>query len=359
MRSVAGVGRAPPAALGRIETAAPSRTVTAVRNFWYPVAHSSQVGKDTLMPFDLFDRSWCLFRNEAGLPAVVLDECAHRACPLSLGKNVGGRVQCPYHGWEFNASGVCEKMPSCAFLKGVAVPAMPAVEQDGLIWAWAGDSVPALQLPRFAPPPGFRLVAEVTLEVEAQWGAMLEGLLDIAQRPELRLQQRAAAAAAASGGPLAELGSEAEECASDDGVECLDPWTPGREVAQALAKALRSGGWDHEVLDASFEPPCAVLTSSTLVGAHPKTPHRCCRAALSDPCPRAPQDQCSDACSSCMLSCRAALAAAASSSASPLTTAAAFLSTTSRRAGIRFGRPSPRCALAGATLVGLNFVSSC
>ena len=61
-------------------------------------------------------------------------------------------------------------MPSTLFLKGVTVPALPVIEQDGLIWAWAGDSTPAAQLPRFQPPEGFRVVAEVTLEVEADWG---------------------------------------------------------------------------------------------------------------------------------------------------------------------------------------------
>ncbi|KAK9835226.1 hypothetical protein WJX81_007254 [Elliptochloris bilobata] len=41
----------------------------------------------------------------AGQATAVKDECAHRACPLSLGKVVDGHIQCPYHGWEYDAGG--------------------------------------------------------------------------------------------------------------------------------------------------------------------------------------------------------------------------------------------------------------
>ena len=36
--------------------------------------------------FELFGEPWVLFRDEKGAAACVKDECAHRACPLSLGK---------------------------------------------------------------------------------------------------------------------------------------------------------------------------------------------------------------------------------------------------------------------------------
>ncbi len=41
---------------------------------------------DKLIPFELFGEPWVLFRGEDGAAACVKDECAHRACPLSLGK---------------------------------------------------------------------------------------------------------------------------------------------------------------------------------------------------------------------------------------------------------------------------------
>ena len=50
------------------------------------------------MPFELFGQAWVLFRDAEGRPACVLDECAHRACPLSIGRVVDGQVECLYHG---------------------------------------------------------------------------------------------------------------------------------------------------------------------------------------------------------------------------------------------------------------------
>jgi chlorophyllide a oxygenase len=63
-----------------------------LKNFWYPCEFSSRLVKDTMVPFELFDEPWVLFRDESGRPACVRDECAHRACPLSLGKVVDGQV---------------------------------------------------------------------------------------------------------------------------------------------------------------------------------------------------------------------------------------------------------------------------
>ena len=53
---------------------------------------------DTMVPIELFGEPWVLFRDDTGAAACVRDECAHRACPLSLGAVVDGRVQCAYHG---------------------------------------------------------------------------------------------------------------------------------------------------------------------------------------------------------------------------------------------------------------------
>lgn len=51
-----------------------------------------------MIPFELFGQAWVLFRGADGRPGCILDECAHRACPLSIGKVVDGTAVCPYHG---------------------------------------------------------------------------------------------------------------------------------------------------------------------------------------------------------------------------------------------------------------------
>eukprot|EP00887_Chlorella_sp_A99_P005281 scaffold1.g5281.t1 len=74
-----------------------------LRNHWFIVHFSSKLGKDTMVPFELFGEAWVLFRDAEGQAACVRDECAHRACPLSLGRVVDGQVECGLHEIEFEA----------------------------------------------------------------------------------------------------------------------------------------------------------------------------------------------------------------------------------------------------------------
>jgi hypothetical protein len=69
-----------------------------LRNYWYIVQFSHKLTEGMMVPFDLFGEPWVLFRDEHGRAACLRDECAHRACPLSLGKVVNGQAECPYHG---------------------------------------------------------------------------------------------------------------------------------------------------------------------------------------------------------------------------------------------------------------------
>ena len=55
---------------------------------------SKTLAADVLVPLELLSDQWVLFRDAAGAAACVHDECAHRACPLSLGRVVDGQVQC-------------------------------------------------------------------------------------------------------------------------------------------------------------------------------------------------------------------------------------------------------------------------
>ena len=102
-----------------------------VKNAWYVAAESHEVADD------LLGRTICgdpvvLFRAEDGTPAALEDRCCHRHLPLSLGKRVGNRVQCGYHGLEFDASGAC-----------VAVPGQSRVPPGADIRAYRGPAAPA------------------------------------------------------------------------------------------------------------------------------------------------------------------------------------------------------------------------
>ena len=163
----------------------------AERNHWFPVAFADSLDATTMIPFDLFNVPWVAFRDADGAAGCIKDECAHRACPISLGKLVEGRVQCPYHGWEYTSGGECVKMPSIKkLLPNVYVDAAPVVERDGLLYVWAGDwagagheSVVAGELPgSLAPPSGFTTMAEVTVDIAMEAEEVLARLMDLEGR---------------------------------------------------------------------------------------------------------------------------------------------------------------------------------
>ena len=174
------------------------------RDYWFPVCFSNDLREEgKMVAFDLFDVPWVLFRGREGEVGCVKDECCHRACPLSLGKVVNGRAQCPYHGWEYETSGEVVKMPSCRFLKNVFADELAVIERDGMVFAWAGASDPAdfvgaraateswdedvypedANAPgMFTPGEGFVTMAEVTADVELDSEIVVERLLDITER---------------------------------------------------------------------------------------------------------------------------------------------------------------------------------
>jgi chlorophyllide a oxygenase len=57
-----------------------------LKEFWYAAEFSSRLPQDTMVPLEILGKPWVLFRDAQGKAGCIKDECAHRACPLSIGK---------------------------------------------------------------------------------------------------------------------------------------------------------------------------------------------------------------------------------------------------------------------------------
>jgi phenylpropionate dioxygenase-like ring-hydroxylating dioxygenase large terminal subunit len=163
-----------------------SSSVAFPRRWWYPVARSSELGRRPLA-VTLMDTPLAVFRGAGGAPAVLLDRCAHRNYPLSLGRVTNnGVLECGYHGWTYNGLGQCVRVPGLPdgrtqLADTRHVPSHAAVEQDGIVWAWGEPNAEPVRRP-FALPalegPG---AGEVILrcDLECTLHASLENALDI------------------------------------------------------------------------------------------------------------------------------------------------------------------------------------
>ena len=121
---------------------------------WHPVAQSEGVN-DQPVAVTLLDRAVVLWRDETGKVHAWADQCPHRGARFSLGKVVGGKLECGYHGWQFAASGQCVHVPA---LPAFTPPAthcarrFQAREAYGLIWVCVSGSEPdsVFEWPHFA-----------------------------------------------------------------------------------------------------------------------------------------------------------------------------------------------------------------
>src|ERR1700685_74986 len=77
-----------------------------LRNAWYVAAWSDDLGDEKLIGRTILKQPIVFYRKADGHVAALDDRCPHRFAPLHMGKVIGGdRVQCPYHGLEFDPSG--------------------------------------------------------------------------------------------------------------------------------------------------------------------------------------------------------------------------------------------------------------
>lgn len=132
---------------------------------WYVAAKAAELKRRPLAATVLGERL-VLFRDENGQARALKDRCPHRNVQLSLGKVEAGRLQCAYHGWQFDGQGQCVAIPSlCAgdrIPKGSQVPSFPLVEQDGYLWVFMGEE--AEGLPYRIPHAGERGWGESRIE---------------------------------------------------------------------------------------------------------------------------------------------------------------------------------------------------
>ena len=114
-----------------------------LRNLWYPIAPSWQVGENPLGVTRLGERI-VIWRDRNGVAHALEDRCPHRGARLSLGWNLGDRLACWYHGVEIGPDGMVLDVPaveSCPLIGRQAVRRYPCRETRGAIFAWFGDAL--------------------------------------------------------------------------------------------------------------------------------------------------------------------------------------------------------------------------
>ncbi|MBU2706138.1 aromatic ring-hydroxylating dioxygenase subunit alpha [Zooshikella marina] len=83
---------------------------SALRHFFYPVCPVNKL-TDGPVEFTLLNQSIVLWLDQNNQPAAAENRCCHRWAKLTKGKVINGAIHCPYHGWAFDNTGNCIKIP--------------------------------------------------------------------------------------------------------------------------------------------------------------------------------------------------------------------------------------------------------
>jgi methylxanthine N1-demethylase len=158
----------------------------ALRRFWQPVMWADELA-DRPVPVRLLDEALVVVRLE-GQVSVFRDLCVHRGTALSLGWVADDRLVCAYHGWTYDAGGICTRIPAS---HGPNIPRKArlvryrAAEHAGLIWVCLSDDEPLMPLPSFPQygDPTYRLIKIPTYDWHASAARRVENFVDFSHFP--------------------------------------------------------------------------------------------------------------------------------------------------------------------------------
>jgi vanillate O-demethylase monooxygenase subunit len=160
---------------------------TFVENAWYVAGRSQEFPIDQPKGQKIGNRPVLVWRPRDGKIAAFDDRCVHKRMPLSEGRVLAdGVLECAYHGFCYEPSGKCVRIPSQLDLpipSRAKLRPFPSVEQDGLVWVWPGDpaKIGEVQVPRTPELAGAAWEVHMfdPVHVPANYALMIENLLDI------------------------------------------------------------------------------------------------------------------------------------------------------------------------------------
>jgi len=152
---------------------------------WWIGAYSSEVGRH-LLQRRILGQPIVMYRTESGDPVALAGLCPHRLYPLVKGRLEGDTLQCGYHGFTYDPTGRCVRIPSQDSVPAnFAVRRYPLIEQAGIIWIWTGKEIQAQpsRLPELEflelGAAGWAVEQHPLATIKARYQLLIDNLLDL------------------------------------------------------------------------------------------------------------------------------------------------------------------------------------
>ena len=133
---------------------------------WYALTYADYVPNPSqsaeTVPAAVFGHPLVLWRSKDNSIIHCADDvCPHRRAALTEGRVRDGKLECYYHGWQFqgtaNATGGTQA-GDCTFIPqlaaGASIPKVACLRMrdcrivEGIVWVWMGDDIPTKDVPK-------------------------------------------------------------------------------------------------------------------------------------------------------------------------------------------------------------------
>jgi phenylpropionate dioxygenase-like ring-hydroxylating dioxygenase large terminal subunit len=154
-------------------------------NDWHVVARACDLAPESVRASRLLGVDIVVWRGGDSIQ-VWDDLCIHRGAKLSGGRVREGCLTCPYHGWTYDPSGACVRIPAQPGQKPpprAHAKARPVRVAHGLVWTCLGN--PAGEPPPFPEwdDPAYRNIPCGPYAFNALGPRVIENFLDVGHFP--------------------------------------------------------------------------------------------------------------------------------------------------------------------------------
>lgn len=112
---------------------------------WYAVALTNSIRKNCRpLKISISGYNFAIWRSDAGEVVVNEDYCPHMGVALSSGTIENDLIVCPYHGFAFDSTGNCKKVPpnnpNDHLSRNCRLKLLSVREEYGLVWVYLSSS---------------------------------------------------------------------------------------------------------------------------------------------------------------------------------------------------------------------------
>ncbi len=230
-----------------------------VTNAWYVAGWGTEVASGPLA------RTICgdpivFFRGGSGSLIALADRCVHRRYPLSLGLVKGDTIECGYHGFTYDCTGMCVSVPGQSKFPSTArVKSYPVIEQGPWIWVWIGDpdaaSSSAVPKHPWLYDDGWRWIGN-HVSIQCRSSLLVDNLMDLSHESYLH--------AGSIGTP--EVAQTPIDSTIDDeaGIVRVNRHMQGVECPPFYSKSSGISGRIDRWQDIEYRPPCLYVLHSRI-----------------------------------------------------------------------------------------------